>query len=99
MISWTCVIGRAYSSPARAKMTIWSAVSCDTGNAPVVECLRFVAPVLGELEAADEQRQLLGGARQLLRGRGDLLGGGAGLLGGGGDLLAGGAGLLGHRGN
>src|SRR4051812_6215297 len=57
----------------------------------------FGRVVLGERELPDEPLELLGGAGQLLRRRGDLLRGGARLLGRGGDLLRGGRRLLGHR--
>src|SRR5919204_322309 len=53
----------------------------------------------GEAEARDELLELLGGAGELLRRRGDLLGGGAGLLRARGYLLSGRGGLLGHRGH
>src|SRR3954454_7606306 len=57
----------------------------------------FGRVALGERELRDEPLELLGGAGQLLRRRGDLLRGGARLLGRGGDLLRGGRRLLGRR--
>src|SRR5207253_645151 len=73
---------------------------CTLNAANEVAVYAFLAGSLRFLDIArviEETLELLGRARQLLRGGSDLLGGGARLLGGGGDLLGRRRRLLGQR--
>src|ERR1700712_2325001 len=112
MISWTCVMGSAYSSSPREKTTSWRERVSSGMRTPswcwaagpeagwLTPRFRHGSAVVGgQRELADEVAQLGGGGGQGLGRCGDLLGRGRGLFGAGGDLLRRGGGLLGHRGD